>query len=76
MIAKYILCLVERNPTLLKTSTTSTLQRLDVYHRNNGGYVFYDAKHFAPTADRWNAVPVIYVETGPGEPQNIPGSRT
>jgi len=24
-----------------------TLQRLDVYHRNNGGYVFYDAKHFA-----------------------------
>jgi len=26
-----------------------TLQRLDVYHRNNGGYVFYDSKHFAPT---------------------------
>ena len=49
-----------------------TLQRLDVYHRNNGGYVFYDAKHFAPTADRWNAVPVIYVETGPGEPAEHP----
>jgi len=32
----------------------------------------YDAKHFAPTAGRWNAVPVIYVETGPGSPQNIP----
>jgi len=53
-----------------------TLQRLDVYHRNNGGYVFYDAKYFAPTVDRWNTVPVIYVETGPGSPQNIPGSRT
>ena len=49
-----------------------TLQRLDVYHRNNGRYVFYDAKHFAPTADRWNAVPVIYVETGPGEPAEHP----
>ena len=49
-----------------------TLQRLDVYHRNNGGYVFYDAKHFAPTADRWNSVPVIYVETGPGEPAEHP----
>jgi len=45
-----------------------TLQRLDVYHRNNGGYVFYDSKHFAPTVDHWNTVPVIYVETEPGKP--------
>jgi hypothetical protein len=49
-----------------------TLQRLDVYHRNNGRYVFYDAKHFAPTVDRWNTVPVVYVETGPGEPAEHP----
>lgn len=49
-----------------------TLQRLDVYHRNNGRYVFYDAKHFAPTVDRWNTVPVIYVETRPGEPAEHP----
>ena len=49
-----------------------TLQRLDVYHRNNGRYVFYDAKHFAPTVDRWNTVPVIYVETRPGEPVEHP----
>ena len=49
-----------------------TLQRLGVYHRNNGRYVFYDAKHFAPTVDRWNTVPVIYVETRPGEPAEHP----
>ena len=49
-----------------------TLQRLDVYHRNNGGYVFYDAKHFAPTVDHWNTVPVIYVETEPGKPAEHP----
>jgi hypothetical protein len=49
-----------------------TLQRLDVYHRNNGGYVFYDSKHFAPTVDHWNTVPVIYVETEPGKPAEHP----
>ncbi len=49
-----------------------TLQRLDVYHRNNGRYVFYDAKHFAPTVDHWNTVPVIYVETEPGKPAEHP----
>lgn len=49
-----------------------TLQRLDVYHRNNGRHVFYDAKYFAPTVDRWNTVPVIYVETGQGGPAEHP----
>jgi hypothetical protein len=49
-----------------------TLQRLDVYHRNNGRHVFYDAQHFAPTVDRWNTVPVIYVETGLGGPAEHP----
>ncbi len=49
-----------------------TLQRLDVYHRNNGRYVFYDSKHFAPTVDHWNTVPVIYVETEPGKPAEHP----
>lgn len=49
-----------------------TLQRLDVYHRNNGRYVFYDSKHFAPTVDHWNTVPVIYVETEPGGPAEHP----
>ena len=49
-----------------------TLQRLDVYHRNNGKYVFYGSEHFALTVDRWNGVPVIYVETDPGKPAEHP----
>ncbi len=49
-----------------------TLQRLNVYHRNNGRSVYYDATHFAPTVERWNAAPVIYVETNPGEPAEHP----
>ena len=49
-----------------------TLQRLDVYHRNNGRYVFYGSQHFAPTVDHWNTVPVIYVETEPGKPAEHP----
>ena len=49
-----------------------TLQRLNVYHRNNGRYVFYGSQHFAPTVDHWNTVPVIYVETEPGKPAEHP----
>ena len=43
-----------------------TLQRLNVYHKNNGHRVYYDAQHFASTVNAWNGVPVIYTETNPG----------
>ena len=42
-----------------------TLQRLDVFHQNGGHSVFYDSKHFAPTADKWVGVPVIFTDAGP-----------
>jgi len=40
-----------------------TLQRLNVYHKNNGHRVYYDAQHFASTVNAWNGVPVIFAET-------------
>lgn len=49
-----------------------TLQRLDVFHPNNGRPVFYDAEPFAATVDRWNNVPVIYAVIDPGESAEHP----
>ncbi len=44
-----------------------TLQRLDVYQLNGGKPAFFDSRFFIQTANLWNAVPVIYVETEPGK---------
>ena len=49
-----------------------TLQRLNVYHKNNGHRVYYDAQHFASTVNAWNTIPVIYTETDPGTPAQHP----
>jgi len=49
-----------------------TLQRLDVYQLNGGKPTFYDSRFFIPTANLWDAVPVIYVETEPGKAAEHP----
>lgn len=49
-----------------------TLQRLDVYQLNGGKPTFYDSQFFAPTANLWDAVPVVYVETEPGKAAEHP----
>jgi len=61
MPAKHILCLGgEKSNAFANLHRRHAPTPSTCTTGNNGGYVFYDSKHFAPTVDHWNTVPVIY----------------